>query len=144
MYYIYFCCKIFKFLAGSRKISNNIKFTYYTPISEPVNIRAYNEYLDRSMVNSNNNNYETRESRTNLLRHSDSGNSNNNNKEDYWSRNSKMPELFEKNITRVGQCDKMCNGMQVVYLNRCKKSGDFECRTTQLETRSCNTECDLR
>lgn len=59
------------------------------------------------------------------------------------ANNYKMPELFEKNITRVGQCDKLCNGVQIVYLNRCKKSGD-ECKPMQPETRSCNTECDLR
>lgn len=60
------------------------------------------------------------------------------------SSNYEIPELFEKNITRVGQCDKLCNGMQIVYLNRCKKSGDFKCKPIQPETRSCNTDCDLR
>lgn len=124
---------LFKFLAGSKKIYNSIKFTYYTPINgrKPI---GNNEIQRNKPIYS----YESNEHRTSMLKQEE-------NKIEILQRDKyKIPELFEKNSTRVGQCDKLCNGVQIVYLNRCKKSGDLECKSTQLETRSCNTECDLR
>jgi hypothetical protein len=142
-------------LAGSKEIYNNIKFTYYTPIA--VNSRTTSGSGSSSSSGSGSTGQAENLSRRVTFEQRDetwaanvarqetptstrltvTSTPNNN-------YNNKMPELFEKNITRLGQCDKLCNGVQIVYLNRCKKSGELDCKTTQLETRRCNLECDLR
>lgn len=143
-----------KFLAGSKKIYNNIKFTYYTPTTYGRKPNAYAEYqYNRAVYN-----YEASASAesvagssariTSMSRQAQASPPHDEDSRIDIIRdannNYKMPELFEKNITRIGQCDKLCNGVQTVYLNRCRKSGDQQCRPMLPETRSCNTDCDLR